>query len=480
MKPAAHLSRATPPGPGGKWRHSRRACPEPAERAGFVLVAVQVIVLLSSMVAISLLFRLKAEATATAASTGGEQAWAAAMSGIEQAILQAKEALPGTTDWQDAPAFCKEQLVYDDGSDGWYFTICSPVMDDALHDLRYGLTDEASKVNVNASHTTNLLHVPRMTAALVAGLRDFIDFDDMVRPDGAEQEYYSALPRPYVIRNAPLDTLDELLLVRDFTPALVYGEDANMNWRLDPNEQDGDERYPPDNHDSRLELGLRHLLTVTSYEPNKDNDGVPRANLNNETVRFPGGSLPAGLTNYLGALRTNKVQLQHPAELLEATATMKDPQGRQVAVGSGVNKENLPVVLDLFTCSSEPRFEGLLNVNTASIAALQSIPGVDEALAESIVSTRRSISPERRTTIAWLYQEGVVTVAQFKALAPYLTARSFQFSFHVVGYGLPSGRYRVLDVIIDMAGSKPRITYLREITRLGLPFRLENREGPSA
>jgi len=54
-----------------------------------------------------------------------------------------------------------------------------------------------------------------------------------------------------------------------------------------------------------------------------------------------------------------------------------------------------------------------------------------------------------------------------------VTARGFQFHFHVVGYGVPSGRYRVLEAVIDTSGAAPTILYLRDITRLGLPFRIE-------
>jgi hypothetical protein len=37
---------------------------------------------------------------------------------------------------------------------------------------------------------------------------------------------------------------------------------------------------------------------------------------------------------------------------------------------------------------------------------------------------------------------------------------------------LPSGRYRVFEVSIDVGGDKPRVTYLRDVTRRGLPFRI--------
>ena len=52
--------------------------------------------------------------------------------------------------------------------------------------------------------------------------------------------------------------------------------------------------------------------------------------------------------------------------------------------------------------------------------------------------------------------------------------RGYQFRFQVVGYAVPSGRYRVLDVLLDSAGGEPVISYLRDITRLGLPFSLES------
>jgi hypothetical protein len=246
-----------------------------------------------------------------------------------------------------------------------------------------------------------------------------------------------------------------------------------MNWRLDPNENDGDERPPADNNDGRLDLGLQPLLTVCSYDPNEDNDGVPRTDLNDPIDPLPGLKLPPGLTNFIAALRTNHFKLGHAADLLEAKIKIKDAAGKETEIASGLGPEELPLVLDLFTASNSKRFAGLVNINTASLAVLAFLPGIDEPLAESILSTRRSISPERRTTIAWLYQEQVVDAARFKQLAPFLTARSYQYSFRVVGYGLPSGRFRVLDVIIDLASGEPVVTYLRDLTRLGLPFKLE-------
>ncbi len=445
---------------------------------GFVLVAVLIIVMLASMLAMSLMFRVKAEQTATAASASADQAWSVAMSGIQEAIRVGREAeasasigtSSGRPEWEENPRAFRDRFVFDDGADRWSFSIYSAMEDDSATGPRFGLTDEAGKLNVNFTHQGGLEKIPQMTTALAQAMRDYIDADNTERPDGAEQDYYSALPQPYEIRNGPLSTLDELLLVRGFSRSLLYGEDANLNFRLDPNEDDGDARPPIDDKDGRLNLGLRRYLTVSSYEYDNDNDGAPRTNLNNPASPLPGVELPEALTNYIAALRQAKLKVGHAADLLEATIRIKDKAGKETEVASGVGPEQLPQVLDLFCATDAAQNKGLINVNTATPAVLQTVPGIDEALAESILAGRRSLGAERRRTTAWLYQEKLMDAVRFKQVAPLLTARGFQYSFCVVGYGLPSGRYCVLDVVIDLAGLEPSILSLRDITRLGLPF----------
>lgn len=444
----------------------------PDFRQGFVLLAVLVVIMLASMVALSLMFHLRAEETAAAAGGASDKAWAAAMSGVTEAMRVAAATRPGELDWQDNAAAFHERLCFDDGSERWYYSVFTQG-DPEIQDVRFGLTDEASKLNVNTATEPMLAKLPKMTPYLVQGLLDFLDADDTPRPEGAEQEYYDALPRPYAIRNGPLATLDEILLVRGFTPSVFYGEDANLNYQLDPLEDDGDDQMPPDNKDGKLDCGLRQYLTISSYDLNEDNERNRRNDLNDDADAVPEKDLPAGLAPYIAALRKNKVEVLHPVELLEAKSQFKNDKGKDVELASGVGKTELATVLDRFTASPDDRLPGLVNVNTASAAVLQSLPDIDEALAESIVSARRNLRSEQRRTPAWLYEESLVDADLFKKIAPYLTARGFQFHFQVVGYGVPSGRFRVLEAVIDLAGPKPVISYLRDITRLGLPFKIE-------
>lgn len=451
------------------------------KRRGFVLVAVLVIIVLVSMVAASLLFRLKASETASAASAGSEQAWAAAMSGVQEAFRIAGKTGLTPLELYDNPHAFRDRLVYDDGSDRWYFTLFSPGDSETLRELRYGLVDEASKLNINAAHTADLVKLPRLTSAMIQALRDFVDEDSSARPEGAEQDHYDTLPRRYAVRNGPLSSVDELLLVRGFTPSVLYGEDSNMNYRLDPNEDDGDTSFPPDNGDGRLDLGLRRYFTTASYDLNEDNEGFPRTNLNDPKDGLPSGELPAGLTNFVAVMRANNIKVDVVSDLLEASFKIKPAGGGpEQEIRSGIGKAELPALLDHFTATRQHRMDGMINLNTASAEVLATVPDIDEPLAEAMVSARKSVSPERKTTIAWLYQDDVVDAARFKLIAPHLTARSNQYSFHVVGFGLPSGRFRVLDVVIDLASGKPVVSYLRDITRLGVPFRLDEVAGKEA
>ena len=438
----------------------------------FVLVAVLIVILLASMVALSLMFRLHAEETAAAAGSGSEQAWAAAMSGVYEAMQIVKGSPAGELDWQDAPGVFRDRLVFDDGAEQWYYSVYS-MSEPELQQARFGLTDEASKLNINQATEEMLGRIPRLTPYLVQGLLDFLDADNTPRPEGAEQEYYDGLAHPYTVLNGPLSTLEELLLVRGFTPPLFYGEDANLNFQLDLNEDDGDEQFPPDNGDGKLDYGLRPYLTVSSYDLNEDNEGVPRTDLNEAEEAVPEGQTPPALLQYIAALRRNKVKISQPADLLEAKGKFKDEKDKEEELESGVGKKELPYLLDQFTTSNEYRLPGLININTASARVLQTIPEIDEPLAEAIVAARAHLRSEELRTPAWLYQEDLVDAERFKKIAPYLTARSYQYHLQVVGYGLPSGRYRVLEAMFDVAGLTPRITYLRDLTRLGLPFRIE-------
>jgi type II secretory pathway component PulK len=477
----------------------------PPSGRGVVLVAVLVVAALVAIIAAGLMFRMRAEVAATAAVGRGEQAYEAATSGIVRAVVVLKASGGDMSIWYDNPDLFQNQLVADDGANRWYFTVYGDNADVQQPTPRFGLTDEAGKINPNSATPEMLLALPNMSAELVDCLVDYRDADAETRPDGAEQDYYDQLESPYAIPNGPLSTVEELLLVKGFNAEIVYGEDANMNGILDPNEDDGDETFPPDNHDGRLDRGLRGVATVVSNEPNVDSAGRPRININTGSQGKTSGSpdasgggedaggaadsqggaisgVPAKLAEFIRLYRGDGGTFKHPSELLEMRYQLKnqpkDAPGLKPGswIESGVGAAELPMVLDRLTTQPTGKNKplvGLVNANTAPLEVLAALPGMDANLAQQIVDARSELDAETKASVAWLYTQGLLDADAFKKVAPYLTARSFQYSVRCVGFGVPCGRFRVVEAVIDVSGGTPRVVYTRDISRLGLPFALD-------
>lgn len=438
---------------------------------GAILVVVMVIMALSSLLAASLLFRMHAESAASSASLRGEQAYAAAFSGIRRAMT-----LAAGDDWYDNPELLKNQFVFDDGVNRWYFTVYAHDPNDH-YSPRYGLSDHSGRIDLNAADGDALLALPNMTDELVDALLDYRDEDDATRAQGAEQDYYDQLEYPYLIPNGPFDSVEELLMVKGFTAAVVYGEDANLNGILDANEDDGDDSFPPDNRDGMLDRGLMGLLALDISTTNTDSQGRGRVNilsadreeleaagLSEQTVRF-----------ILVVRREDEDMLSHPSGLLEAEHQLREDYedlglNAGDVIESGVAAAELPDVLDKLTCTEEMSLTGLVNVNTASAEVMAAMPEVDEYTAQRIVDYRTGIGVAERTTPAWLYTQNVLEATEFKRLAPRLTTRGSRFGVRSVGFSVPDGRFRVLEAVIDVSARRPRIVRVRDITRLGLPF----------
>lgn len=58
---------------------------------------------------------------------------------------------------------------------------------------------------------------------LAKSLRDWQDMNDQPEFGGAESDYYLSLDPPYICKNGPLDTPEEILLVKGMKPEYYYG-----------------------------------------------------------------------------------------------------------------------------------------------------------------------------------------------------------------------------------------------------------------
>ena len=58
---------------------------------------------------------------------------------------------------------------------------------------------------------------------------DWIDENNFHHLNGAEDDYYKSLPDPYEAKDAPLDTIDELMWVKGITADFFYGEEKEKD-----------------------------------------------------------------------------------------------------------------------------------------------------------------------------------------------------------------------------------------------------------
>ncbi len=272
---------------------SKTATPD-RHRRGSVLLIVLVIVAVLTLAAYNYTHMMMTEFEAATMYGSDVQAREAADSGVEYvATMLGNRTDPALENLQHNPSlFMGKTVVPSPRARGTArFTVIAPVENSTRgNSIRYGLMDESAKLNLNLLLTmkledeqihTLLLNIPGMTIETADAILDWIDTDDTKRPYGAESETYEGMTPPYKAKNGPLESLDELLMVKGVTPALLYGEDANRNGLLEPNEDDGDASPPVDNRNGVLDHGWVAFLTAHGRESNLRADGTEKIHLNN-------------------------------------------------------------------------------------------------------------------------------------------------------------------------------------------------------
>ena len=118
---------------------------------------------------------------------------------------------------------------------------------------------------------------------IVDAIKDWIDADDDVTGfGGAENSYYQGLERPYSCKDAPVEFLEELLLVRGITRELFYGTKGKS----------GIASYlSPHGDDGKININTAHRLVLRALSDEIDDDMVEnmidyRANEDNDLSKL--------------------------------------------------------------------------------------------------------------------------------------------------------------------------------------------------
>lgn len=271
-------------------------------RPAVILPTVLFVLLLLGLLVAMYSFRVNADLASMQAVAYRAQARLAAEAGVDYVKLGLREYRLDVNRWYNNPEELNRVLVWSSDTDPreWGTTRefnddrsvyrFSIVADDPTDDedyIRFGLTDESARLNLNEATEEQLLILVRSAAAddteidpqrIVDAILDWRDADSDPHGEDVDTEgdYYRKLDRPYLVKNGPFDTVEELLLVKGMTAKLLYGEDFDRNGLLTPNEDDGDLTFPPDNEDNVLNRGMYPYLTVLSKEDNVANDNRQR------------------------------------------------------------------------------------------------------------------------------------------------------------------------------------------------------------
>lgn len=528
-------------------RRSADHCPgRNSQRGGFVLILV--LVLVSALALAVHTFSSLAVGDLVAGTNGLQQVRRRHLA--ESAIEFAAVSIVSS---QSAVLVKPQQLSFPDGSEGRFLLLSG--LSAAGGSPEYGLQNECSKLNLHTlslrlsrrkQSRDRLLALPGMTPVIADSIIDWIDEDHDESEFGAEASWYLTRSPPAYPANRPLRTLSELLQVRGMTPELLWGEDANGNGILDPEEDDGEASLPADNADGILDAGLSQWLTLQSAESGLDLNGNAGIWLNGDdpfglfdAVQREFGTETA---RYIVAARLNGIhwlddvnggqstdpeirrleRLEEVRERLRAQLGMSNqkvdrfPRGERggiVIASPGLFKfrslldlfggtvramvegkdrvlkspwpadaatieRMLPRLQQIFRLNKELSSPGRVNINTAAVPVLMTIPGVTRAMAEAIHRSQ----PEPGTggaadqqVVGWLLRRGLVTPSELRQMAPFITTGGDVYSGIAVGLiaGEPSAA--MIHFVLDVSRQKDRIASFQDLPvrsaeRLRLPW----------
>ncbi len=221
------------------FRHYRK------DKSGIILIIVLWILVVLTMLAIGLGQRSSIELSLTKYAVGELKAKYLAWAGLVYSMQQIKnDSSDETTRAFDTLHQCGVRLaesnpedVFRQSFDEGHFLISYEARSDSVlseSNLSYGFQDEERRININTLsfqnykiliHLMTLLDVDEALAEeITAAILDWKDEDSELTSspsEGAEDDYYMGLSKPYHCKNRPFDSVEELMLVRGMTEEIL-------------------------------------------------------------------------------------------------------------------------------------------------------------------------------------------------------------------------------------------------------------------
>ncbi len=354
-------------------------------RRGQALVPVLFVVLILTAVAATITSAARQEARAAGNYLRQTQQYFAAHGAIVFAAANLQQSSNGGA---TAPTLTPPP---DTDANGW------TQLGDAWY--KVDIIDTGSRLNINTADIASIAKLPALqnNGDIAAAIIDWrtstgVPYSGPIGT-GAESDYYQTLNPSYSAKNAPFDTVDELLLVKGMTPQILYGSPNQDNSAANPNQvttsttqstrsrqtggsggtgptggqANNQAATPVDTSQSTIPMS--ELITTYSRERNVSANGTPRVNVSTASVQ----QLTA-----IGIPRNVATIIQSGGYTSMS----------QLVTNSSLNM--LQQFADSLTFNSGQYNNGLININTAPAEVLATVPGMDATLYNAIIQARQS------------------------------------------------------------------------------------------
>jgi general secretion pathway protein K len=203
-----------------------------SDEDGMALLLTLMVTVILAVVVLEFNYIMRVHATLSGTLTDDLRAEAAARAGINMA-----EALL----LNDILADSEDDLFVDTLEEEWASEIKVETGGTKAETV---VSDEMSKLNLNRlvnrpetdadiervnepmlQNVRHLFELLEFDANLVECIVDWIDENDEEEQFGAEASYYESLNPPIKCKNGPLDSVEELLLLKDFNAEMLYGSE---------------------------------------------------------------------------------------------------------------------------------------------------------------------------------------------------------------------------------------------------------------
>jgi general secretion pathway protein K len=197
-----------------------QAVPRSRGEMGFALIAVLwILVLLTAMVG-EFAYSMRTEVNITRNFKEATQAYYIAHSGVIRSVVEVLRQTAKTNNQENGIEVAEDTV--------WRVNVVIPPQGFGNGEFTVRIDNAAGLIDLNAAGEKLLRLMvdtfdidDREKDVIVDSILDWRDSDDLHRLNGAENKYYRSLANPYDCKNAPFDSVEELLLVRGMSPELL-------------------------------------------------------------------------------------------------------------------------------------------------------------------------------------------------------------------------------------------------------------------